>query len=115
MAISAPRVPADDRCDAEHIADGIWHATVRFGFLEIPDLRAALTRLKDLDPSIDTDGAVYFAARDIVVRKGGRGRALLSQWRLPLFAFLYRNAVRAIDRFNLPSRNVVEIARQIEV
>jgi KUP system potassium uptake protein len=108
-----PRVPDEQRCDAEHIAQGMWHATVRFGFLEIPDLCAALANLKHLDPSIDTQGGVYFAARDLIVRKPGRGR--LAHWRLPVFAFLYRNAVKVVDRFHLPSRNVVEIARQIEV
>jgi KUP system potassium uptake protein len=108
-----PRVPYEERCDAEHIADGIWHATVRFGFIEIPHLRRALARLKHLDPSIDADNAVYFAARDLVVRKPGRGRQ--SHWRLSLFAFLYRNAAKVVDRFNLPSRNVVEVARKIEV
>ena len=108
-----PRVSAERRCHAEHIADGIWHATVRFGFLEIPDLRRALADLKHLDPLIDTDHGVYFAARDLIVRKPGHGA--LSHWRLPLFAFLYRNAVKVVDRFNLPSRNVVEIARKIEV
>jgi KUP system potassium uptake protein len=39
----------------------------------------------------------------------------MPRWRLALFAFLYRNAVKAVDRFNLPSENVVEIGRQIEV
>jgi KUP system potassium uptake protein len=108
-----PRVPDEQRCDAEHIAEGMWHATVRFGFLEIPDLCAALANLRHLDPSIDTQGGVYFAARDLIVRKPGHGR--LAHWRLPLFAFLYRNAVKVVDRFHLPARNVVEIARQIEV
>jgi KUP system potassium uptake protein len=108
-----PRVPDEQRCDAEHIAEGMWHATVRFGFLEIPDLCAALKNLRHLDPSIDTDSGVYFAARDLIVRKAGHAR--LAHWRMPVFAFLYRNAVKVVDRFNLPSRNVVEIARQIEV
>jgi KUP system potassium uptake protein len=108
-----PRVRGEQRCHAEQIAEGIWHATVRFGFLEIPDLRGALANLKHLDPLIDTDNGVYFAARDLIVRKPGH--AALSHWRLPLFAFLYRNAVKVVDRFNLPSRNVMEIARKIEV
>ncbi|HET9390912.1 MAG TPA: KUP/HAK/KT family potassium transporter [Steroidobacteraceae bacterium] len=108
-----PRVSQQHRCAIEPIAKGIWHATVRFGFVEIPDLGHALTRLKDLDPQIELGTAIYFAARDLVVRRAGRG--LLAHWRLPLFAFLYRNAVKVIDRFNLPSSNVVEIARQIEV
>jgi KUP system potassium uptake protein len=108
-----PYIEAQQRCGIEHIAEGIWHATASFGFLEIPDLTRALDSLKNLAPSIDVDGAVYFAARDLVVRKSARG--LLAHWQLPLFAFLFRNAVKAVDRFNLPSRNVVEIARQIDV
>jgi KUP system potassium uptake protein len=108
-----PRVSDDQRCHAEYIAEGIWHATVRFGFVEIPDLRGALANLKHLDPLIDTETGVYFAARDLIVRKPGR--AALSHWRLPLFAFLFRNSVKVVDRFNLPARNVVEIARKIEV
>jgi len=108
-----PRLADADRCAVEHLADGVWHATVRFGFVEIPDLREALERLRELDPEIDPNTAVYFAARDLIVRESGAG--LLARWRLPLFAFLYRNAVKVVDRFNLPSRDVVEIARQIEV
>ncbi|MDB6101880.1 MAG: putative potassium uptake protein Kup, partial [Gammaproteobacteria bacterium] len=72
-----------------------------------------LANLKHLDPLIDTENGVYFAARDLIVRNPGH--AALSHWRLPLFAFLYRNAVKVVDRFNLPPRNVVEIARKIEV
>jgi KUP system potassium uptake protein len=109
----APRVSPEQRCDAEKIADGIWHATARFGFMEIPDLCKAIDNLRYLDPKIDTEGGVYFAARDLIVRKPGHGR--LSHWRLPVFAFLYRNAVKVVDRFSLPSRNVVEVARKIEV
>ena len=111
--METPRVPEAQRCTAERIAAGLWHARVQFGFLEIPDLCRALSRLKQLDPLLDTDGGVYFAARDLIVRKPGRGR--LSHWRLPVFAFMYRNAVKIVDRFNLPAANAVEIARKIEV
>jgi len=108
-----PRVDPKRRCEARNVADGIWHAVARFGFMEIPDLCRALGNLRHLDPKIDTDNGVYFAARDLIVRKPGRAR--LAHWRLPVFAFLYRNAVKVVDRFRLPSRNVVEVARKIEV
>ena len=108
-----PWVEEPQRCSIEKLCDGVWHSTVRFGFVEIPDLRSALERVQQLDPEIDLENAVYFAARDLIVRKAGRAR--LAHWRLPLFAFLYRNAVKVVDRFNLPSTDVVEISRQIEV
>jgi KUP system potassium uptake protein len=108
-----PRVADEDRFQVEPIAEGIWRVTLRFGFIEIPDLSEALRRIEGLDPSIDLDKAIYFGTRDLIVRKPGS--PLFSHWRLPLFAFLYRNAVKMVDRFNLPSQNVVEIARQIEI
>jgi len=59
------------------------------------------------------ESAVYFGARDQIVNK--TERSLMPSWRVPLFAFLHRNAVKAVDRFSLPSESVVEIGRQIEV
>jgi KUP system potassium uptake protein len=108
-----PRVSRQVRCGVEKIAPGIWHISMRFGFVEIPDLCAALSEIEDLDSSIDLDNAVYFGARDQIVRKPAESH--MPRWRLAMFAFLYRNAVKAVDRFNLPSDNVVEIGRQIEV
>jgi KUP system potassium uptake protein len=32
-----------------------------------------------------------------------------------LFAFMYRNAVRAPDRFDLPADRFLEIGRQVEL
>ncbi|WP_336298328.1 potassium transporter Kup [Sphingomonas sp. QA11] len=108
-----PRVPDEERCAVELIATDFWHVTIRFGFIEIPDVAAALKRVKGLGGSIDLDKAVYFAMRDLVVSEPRA--SILSRWALPLFAFLYRNAVRAVDRFSLPPANVVEVARQIEI
>ena len=108
-----PRIGENDRCSVELIATGIWHMTVKFGFVEIPNLSLALANCTQLDPSIDLKEATYFGARDFVVRSPEH--SAFARWRLPVFAFLYRNAVKMVDRFNLPSQNVVEIARQIEI
>jgi KUP system potassium uptake protein len=108
-----PRIEDEHRCAVELLAPGIWRVTVRFGFVEIPDLTAALKRVRGLDPSIDLDHAIYFATRDLVVSKPGD--SMFARWRLPVFAFLYRNAVKVVDRFSLPPDRVVEIARQIEI
>lgn len=108
-----PRATPGERDNVSLIAKGIWQITMHFGFVEIPDLSAALKRVHGLDPSIDLDHALYFGSRDLVVPK--KGSALLSRARLQLFAFLYRNAVKVVDRFNLPLDRVIEIARLIEV
>ena len=68
---------------------------------------------KILGCPVDLATAVYFGAHDEVVR--GEPGGPLSRWRLPLFAFLFRNSVRAVDLFNLPPANFLEIGRQIEI
>ena len=81
--------------------------------MQIPDLPAALKAVPHLDRSIDIDNAVYFASRDMVVSKPDIEP--LMRWRLAIFAFFFRNAVKVFDRFSLPAQNVVEIAREIEI
>jgi KUP system potassium uptake protein len=110
---TTPRI-AEPKCTVvEQLGDGLWRIVARFGFFEIPDLRAALNRASGLDQPIDFEHARFVAARDLVVRKA-RGSALAG-WRIGLFAFLYRNSAKIVDRFNLPPQRVIEIARQIEI
>jgi K+ transporter len=80
------------------------------------DRRSGSTELtRDLDPEdvVQLDKAVYFAARDAVVHSKTGGS--LSSWRLPLFALMFRNSIRAAEPFNLPAYNFIEMGRQIEI
>ncbi len=108
-----PRVEPDRRLDIEKIADGLWEMTVRYGFIEIPDIPAALRGAKMRGCPIDFAKAVYFSARDRIIRD--RKERHMSRWRLALFSFLFRNSVHAVDIFNLPPQNFVEIGREIEI
>jgi KUP system potassium uptake protein len=108
-----PRVPEAERCRCEMVGHGLRHVTIRFGFIEQPDLLAALKALKDLGGEIDIDHAIFFGNRDLATRRPFAPR--LPGWQLPIFAFLYRNAVKIFDRFNLPPANVLEISREIEI
>src|SRR5579863_482446 len=108
-----PRVPPADRLKLVEVVQGFWHVTVRYGFFEIPDLPFALRVASERGCPIDLANAVYFSERDDVVRS--REHPILSWWRLPLFAFLYRNSVRFSDLFNLPPKQFVQIGRQIEI
>jgi KUP system potassium uptake protein len=110
---NTPRTPSPKCLVVDDLGEGFWLAAARFGFFEIPDLRAALNQAPGIDPPIDFDCARFVATRDQVVSKR-RGSALRG-WRIGLFAFLYRNSAKIVDRFNLPPERVVEIARQIEI
>jgi len=108
-----PRVHRNDRLELLRVGDHFWHITVRYGFVQIPNLPAALREAKDQGCQLDLDKAIYFGARDAVVPATSRGR--LERWRLPIFAFMLRNSVRAVDLFRIPPDCFVEIGRQIEI
>jgi KUP system potassium uptake protein len=108
-----PRVSRAERVEVTEVASDFWHATVHFGFMEVPNLPVALGWARDGGCKIDLDHAIYFGARDEVVRSATA--PLLSRWRLTFFGFLNRNAIHAVDRFQLPARQFVEIGRQLEL
>jgi KUP system potassium uptake protein len=110
---STPRILGPTCTVVDEVGDGLWHVVARFGFLEIPDLRQALLRTHRLAATIDFDKAMFIGTRDLVV--GKRQNPGLRSWRMMLFAFLYRNSVKLVDRFNLEPANAIEIARQIEI
>jgi KUP system potassium uptake protein len=110
---NTPRIYGPKCIVVDKVAEGLWHAVARFGFFEIPDLRAALHQAQGLDEAIDFDQALFVASRDLVVNKPLA--PALRRWRVSLFSFLYRNAVKAVDRFSLPPHRVIEVARQVEI
>ncbi|MEP6546600.1 MAG: KUP/HAK/KT family potassium transporter [Gammaproteobacteria bacterium] len=110
---NTPRIAGPHCTVVNDVGEGLWHVEARFGFFEIPDLRRALLNAPGLNAAVDFDKALFVGTRDLVVHK--RHGAILRGWRLALFAFLYRNSVKVVDRFNLAPENVIEIARQIEI
>ncbi|HMH89255.1 MAG TPA: KUP/HAK/KT family potassium transporter [Steroidobacteraceae bacterium] len=110
---NTPRVVGPTCTVVDNVGEGLWHVIARFGFLEIPNLRQALAGTRGFGAAIDFDKALFFGTRDHVVSK--RKNASMRGWRLVLFAFLYRNSVKIVDRFSLDAENVIEIARQIEI
>jgi KUP system potassium uptake protein len=108
-----PRVDRIQRIEILNVIENFWHVTIHYGFMEVPDLPAALQQAKELGFTLDLDNAIYFASHNHVIPlKSGKGAM---RWRLPLFDFMLRNSVRASDPFNLPAHSVLEIGRQVEI
>jgi KUP system potassium uptake protein len=110
---NTPRIFGPKCTLVENVGEGLWRVVARFGFFEIPDLMLALSQAQGLDSDIHLEEAMFVGTRDLVVSKAVK--PALKGWRMALFAFLYRNSVKVVDRFNLAPANVVEIARQIEI
>ena len=108
-----PRVAPRERIELAKLAEGFWHITMHFGFVQVPDIPAALRQAKSRGCPIDLEDAIYFGGRDAVVCSKRRG--WLVRARLRLFTLMFRNSVRAVDLFNIPAENFVEVGRQIEI
>jgi KUP system potassium uptake protein len=110
--VDRPKLHNDERILVQRLGPSFWHLTVRFGFFEFTDVPATISRFcKTMPDSLSLDDPVYFAARDEIIP--GRGVSFRWRWRLPLFAFMFRNSVHAVDRFNMPPASLVEIGRRI--
>ena len=107
------RVPAQERLRIEPVADGVWYIKVCFGFFEVPNLVEALQGARLQGCPIDLDHVLFLATSDDVTES--RTAPKLAPWRRIMFGFLYRNAVRAPDRFALPRDRFIEIGRQVEL
>jgi KUP system potassium uptake protein len=108
-----PRVASRDRIELAKLAEGFWHITVHFGFVQVPDIPAALRQAKDRGCPVDLEDAIYFGARDAVICS--KRRSWLVRASVRLFTLMFRNSVRAVDLFNIPPENFVEVGRQIEI
>ncbi len=60
---------------------------------------------------MEAEDVIYFASHDEVVRSPTVPR--LPAWQRMLFSFMFRNAVRTPDRFDLPAHKFLTVGRQI--
>ena len=110
---NVPRVPAAERLHVSQVLDIFWHITVHYGFMEVPNLPRVLQLAKDYGCPFDLSRAVYFAERDEATRSEHHPQ--LWGWQVALFDFMFRNSVRPVDLFTIPSANYVEIGRTIAI
>ncbi|WP_444757023.1 potassium transporter Kup [Pseudomonas sp. A014] len=107
-----PRVPESERFEVEAYGDGFFRVLLHFGFMDEPDVPAALRlcHLEELDFS--PMRTTYFLSRETVIASRLEGMA---RWRGNLFAFLLKNANGNLRFFNLPLNRVIELGTQVEI
>lgn len=106
------RVPRSRRLEVTDLGQGFFQVTLRFGFMEQPDLLQALSLLVGTKPGFIPEATSYVLGRERVIPSPRKGMA---RWREELFTLLYRNASSSAEYFGLPSERVVEISQQIEL
>ncbi len=104
-----PRVEEAERASVVGHEGGIWHAILRFGYSETPDVPKTMRALPIPGFADDPMKITYFLGRETIVIGARDGMA---RWRKRLFAFLFGNAVSPTAFFRLPPDRVVEIGSQ---
>ncbi|MGA2333652.1 MAG: potassium transporter Kup [Syntrophales bacterium] len=108
-----PRVSAEKRLEVISLKQGFFQVTVNYGFMQSPNVPAALRGCESCGLKVDTDSTTYYLARETLIPSLKRPGMTL--WREKLFSFMTRNALPETDFFRIPPERVVELGIQIEL
>lgn len=112
LTADEPYVSQDGRSDVESCGQGVFQVTLHYGFMEEPDVEAALLAIDDDRLAIAADELTFFLGRETVIASSIPGMA---DWRERLFAVQLRSAASAARFFRLPADRVVEVGSQVEI
>ena len=107
-----PFVEDDGRCKLEDLGEGFHRLVIKYGFMQEPDVPAALARVTSCGPAFKMMDTSFFLARQTLLPSSRPGMAI---WREKLFAWMLRNAESAMEFFRLPTNRVVELGSQVEI
>jgi KUP system potassium uptake protein len=107
-----PTVDDSQRAEIQEYGNGVFQVTLHYGFMEEPDVEAALLKLSDDRLPITAESLTFFLGRETVIASTIPG---MSNWRERLFAFQLRSAASAARFFRLPADRVVEVGSQVEI
>jgi KUP system potassium uptake protein len=110
--LDMPYVEEDTRCRLEDLGEGFHRLVIKYGFMQEPDVPAALARLTGCGPAFKMMDTSFFLARQTLLPSSRPGMAI---WREKLFAWMLRNAESAMEFFRLPTNRVVELGSQVEI
>lgn len=115
LTVSVADIPTIDPSTAIEVTrldNGFCRVVARFGFMEAPNVPAALDRAREYGLEWNkADTTYYLAHLTLFVHE----RLGMVAWRDKLFVFLSRNARRATNFFQIPPDRVVEIGIQLEI
>jgi KUP system potassium uptake protein len=108
-----PYVQAAKRVEFEDLEQGFYRLVLHYGFMEEPDVPAALAQVDECGAKFRMMDTSFFLARQTLLSSAKRpGMAL---WREKLFSWMLRNAESAMEFFKLPPNRVVELGSQVEI
>ena len=107
-----PRVDPSERCELMKVAPGVFQVQLTYGFMEDPDVPAALASIEQRGLEFDPDDVTYFLGHESIVAGKAPGMNPLAEH---LFVLLNRGADSASRFFNLPPEKVFEVGSHVEI
>lgn len=106
-----PRVSPRDRIQTSQIGPGFYRVVLRYGFMESPNVPAALAHCMLDGEGFDMMRTTFFLSRETIGVRRGKGLRIGRR----LFAWMHRNAADAIEFFHIPRNRIVELGGRIEL
>jgi len=107
-----PRVPAEERVRIERVGQTFSRVTLRFGYMERPNVPQALGIARKLGWQFDIMSTSFFVSRR---KLRPAARSSMPMWQDRLFISLARAANDATDYFQIPTGRVVEVGTQVTI
>jgi KUP system potassium uptake protein len=107
-----PRVGADERVRIEPIGETFSRLTLRFGFMETPNVPKALAAARRLGWQPDIMSTSFFLSRRSLKPAA---KSDMPRWQDRLYIALTRTANDATDYFQIPTGRVVEVGTQVTI
>ena len=107
-----PRVAMRRRGRYTRVAPGIVQVRLHFGFMDEPDIPAALNGVTIPGHHFDPNDVTYFVGRETISSTALPGMHPLRE---RLFALMNRSASSAARFFHLPPSQVLEVGTQVEI
>jgi KUP system potassium uptake protein len=103
---------SEDRAEVKKLHEGFWRVKLRYGFMERPDVPAALGAIESAELRFHPMRTTYFIGRETIL---SMERPELPRWRGSIFAWMTRNTGDVTSYFGLPPNGVVELGARVEV
>jgi KUP system potassium uptake protein len=110
--VDRPRVSDEDRVRITHVSEHFSLVSLRYGFMETPNIPKALAIARKLGWHFDIMSTSFFLSRRSIKPAAKSGMPL---WQDRLFIALAKAASDASDFFQIPTGRVVEVGTQVTV
>jgi KUP system potassium uptake protein len=107
-----PRVPQEERVRIEPVGQTFSRVSLRFGYMERPNVPQALGIARKLGWHFDIMSTSFFVSRR---KLRPAARSAMPVWQDRLFISLSRAANDATDYFQIPTGRVVEVGTQVTI